>query len=148
MWGRLPTFFCLWASPRLDVKDALEDVVASELDAVGYDLVELRRGGTKSRPLIEIRIDRRDGQAVSVDDCATVSRALEARLDGSEHQRDARRLQDAGEIQAVRLNLIRVHSEPAISLDYDGVLGLVGRVLQHHHLVGECVPVWPQVKPI
>jgi ribosome maturation factor RimP len=84
MWGRFPTFFCLWASPRLDVKDALEDVVASELDAVGYDLVELRRGGTKSRPLIEIRIDRRDGQAVSVDDCATVSRALEARLDGSE----------------------------------------------------------------
>lgn len=56
----------------------------SELDAVGYDLVELRRGGTKTRPLIEVRIDRRDGQAVSVDDCATASRALEARLDGSD----------------------------------------------------------------
>jgi len=65
------------------VKDALEDVVVSELDAVGYDLVELRRGGTKSRPLIEVRIDRRDGEPVSVDDCATASRALEARLDGS-----------------------------------------------------------------
>lgn len=46
--------------------------------------MELRRGGTKSRPLIEVRIDRRDGVAVSVDDCATASRALEARLDGSE----------------------------------------------------------------
>jgi ribosome maturation factor RimP len=34
--------------------------------------------------LIEIRIDRRDGAAVSVDDCAVASRALEARLDGSE----------------------------------------------------------------
>ena len=66
------------------MKDALEDVVVSQLDAVGYDLVELRRGGTKSRPLLEVRIDRRDGQAVSVDDCATASRALEARLDGSE----------------------------------------------------------------
>jgi ribosome maturation factor RimP len=66
------------------VKDALEGVVVSELDAVGFDLVELRRGGTKSRPLIEVRIDRRDGVAVSVDDCATASRALEARLDGSE----------------------------------------------------------------
>jgi ribosome maturation factor RimP len=65
------------------VKDALEDVVAAELDGVGYDLVELRRGGTKNRPLIEVRIDRRDGAAVSVDDCATASRALEARLDGS-----------------------------------------------------------------
>jgi ribosome maturation factor RimP len=84
MWGRLPTFFCSWASPRLDVKDALQDVVVAELDTVGYDLVELRRGGTKNRPLLEVRIDRRDGQAVSVDDCATASRALEARLDGSD----------------------------------------------------------------
>ena len=66
------------------MKDALEAVVVSELDAVGYDLVELRRGGTRARPLIEIRIDRRDAAPVTVDDCARASRALEARLDGSE----------------------------------------------------------------
>jgi ribosome maturation factor RimP len=66
------------------VKDALEAVVVSELDAIGYDLVELRRGGTRSRPLIEVRIDRRDATAVTIDDCARASRALEARLDGSE----------------------------------------------------------------
>ena len=65
------------------MKDALEGVVVAELDAVGFDLVELRRAGTKTRPLIEVRIDRRDGTAVSVDDCAVASRALEARLDGS-----------------------------------------------------------------
>ena len=65
------------------MKDALEDVVVAELDGVGFDLVELRRGGTKTRPVIEIRIDRRDGVAVSLDDCATASRALEARLDDS-----------------------------------------------------------------
>lgn len=84
MWGRFPTFFYSERLPRLDVKDALEGVVGSELDAVGFDLVELRRGGTKNRPLIEVRIDRRDGAAVTVDDCARASRALEARLDGSE----------------------------------------------------------------
>jgi ribosome maturation factor RimP len=84
MWGRFPTFFCSERLPRLDVKDALEGVVESELDAVGFDLVELRRGGTKARPLIEVRIDRRDGQSVTVDDCARASRALEGRLDGSE----------------------------------------------------------------
>jgi ribosome maturation factor RimP len=61
----------------------LEAVVNAELDAAGFDLVELRQGGSKSRPLIEIRIDRRDGGNVSVDDCARVSRALEARLDDS-----------------------------------------------------------------
>ena len=84
MWGRFPTFFCSRRLPRLDVKDTLEDVVVAELDAVGFDLVELRRGGTKNRPLIEVRIDRRDGSNVSVDDCAVASRALEARLDGSD----------------------------------------------------------------
>src|SRR5512146_231211 len=84
MWGRLPTFFCSGRLPRLDVKDALEAVVGSELDAIGYDLVELRHGGTRTRPLIEVRIDRRDGSAVTVDDCARASRVLEARLDGSE----------------------------------------------------------------
>src|SRR5512138_152099 len=84
MWGRLPTFFCSGRLPRLDVKDALEAVVVSELDAIGYDLVELRRGGTRTRPLIEVRIDRRDETAVTVDDCARASRALEKGLDGSE----------------------------------------------------------------
>ena len=69
--------------PRLDVNQSLEDVVIAELDAVGFDLVELRRGGTRNRPLVEVRIDRRDGEKVSVDDCARVSRALEARLDHS-----------------------------------------------------------------
>jgi ribosome maturation factor RimP len=33
--------------------------------------------------LIEVRIDRRDGSAVNVDDCATASRAIEALLDDS-----------------------------------------------------------------
>src|SRR5438105_9761476 len=84
MWGRLPTFFYSGRFPRLHVKDALEAVVVSELDAILYDLVELRRGGTRNRPLIEVRIDRRDGSAVTVDDCARASRALESRLDGSE----------------------------------------------------------------
>jgi ribosome maturation factor RimP len=81
MWGMLPTFFCSDQSPRRNVNDELESVVTQELEAVGFDLVELRRGGTRSRPVIEVRIDRRDGEKVSVDDCARVSRALEARLD-------------------------------------------------------------------
>ena len=81
MWGRLPTFFCLCRNPRHHVSEALEAVVNAELDAAGFDLVEIRRAGSKARPLIEVRIDRRDGTAVSVDDCASVSRLLEARLD-------------------------------------------------------------------
>jgi len=64
------------------MNEELERVVAKELDEVEFDLVELRQGGTRSRPVLEVRIDRRDGQKVTVDDCARASRALEARLDG------------------------------------------------------------------
>jgi ribosome maturation factor RimP len=63
------------------VSQALEDVIATEVDSLGYDLVELRRGGSKSRPVLDVRIDRRDGIAVTVDDCSRASRAIEARFD-------------------------------------------------------------------
>jgi ribosome maturation factor RimP len=84
--GEAPTFFCsggIRTQLVRRVNDELQRVVTEELAAVGFDLVELRRGGTRNRPLIEVRIDRRDGSAVTVDDCARASRALEARLDGS-----------------------------------------------------------------
>jgi len=61
---------------------ALEDFVRQEVDALGFDLVEFRRGGTTRRPLLDVRIDRRDGSKVTIDDCVRVSRALEPRLDG------------------------------------------------------------------
>ena len=82
MWGTLPTFFYCWTFPRDNMNEALERVVVQGLDEAQFDLVELRQGGTKSRPVLEVRIDRRDGQKVTVDDCARASRALEARLDG------------------------------------------------------------------
>ena len=61
--------------------ETIEPIVAQELDSLSFDLVELRRGGSKSRPVLEIRIDRRDGAKVTIEDCARVSRALEARLE-------------------------------------------------------------------
>jgi ribosome maturation factor RimP len=65
------------------VADALEDLVTTELDSLGFDLVELRRRGSRARPVLEVRIERRDGAALAVEDCARVSRAIEARLDAS-----------------------------------------------------------------
>jgi ribosome maturation factor RimP len=65
------------------MSDELEHVVIAGLDEIGFDLVELRKGGSRSRPVLEVRIDRRDGEKVTVDDCARASRALEARLESS-----------------------------------------------------------------
>lgn len=67
--------------------DALIDEVVASL---GFELVEVQRAGHRSRPILRVSIDRPDsvpgpGQpGVSLDDCAAVSRALEARLDARE----------------------------------------------------------------
>ena len=66
------------------MNEALERVVTSELDRLGYDLVEVRVAGSRARPSLQIRIDRRDGAAVTVDDCSIASRAVEARLDAEQ----------------------------------------------------------------
>jgi ribosome maturation factor RimP len=63
------------------VDQAIEAIVVAELTPLGFELVEMRRGGSKGRPVLDVRIDRLDGQKVQVGDCATVSRAIEARLD-------------------------------------------------------------------
>ena len=63
--------------------NTVEPFIAQELDALEFDLVELRRGGSKSRPVLEVRIDRRDGEKVSVGDCARVSRVLEEKLEAN-----------------------------------------------------------------
>ena len=59
----------------------LEALVKEELTALGYELVELRKGGSQGRPVFDIRIDRVDGEKVQVGDCAKASRAIEAKLD-------------------------------------------------------------------
>jgi len=64
--------------------DEVQRVVVEVLDSLDFDLVELRRGGTRTRPVLEARIDRRDDEKVTIDDCARASRAIEARLDASQ----------------------------------------------------------------
>jgi len=69
------------------LSDSLVEAFRTRLDARGFDLADLRIGGTPNRPLVQVRIDwpptAAGGPArqVTVADCATASRALEAWLD-------------------------------------------------------------------
>ena len=65
------------------MNEALEGFIRQEVEGLGFDLVELRKGGTGRRPLLDVRIDRQDGGRITIDECAHVSRALEPRLDAS-----------------------------------------------------------------
>lgn len=64
--------------------DQLEEVLATHVEALGYEYVELERAGSRSRPILRLRIDlpdSRPGHGVTVEDCARVARELESLLD-------------------------------------------------------------------
>ncbi len=70
--------------PKLSELNELERIAESLVERMGFELVDLERAGHRSRPILRLRIDRRDAQpgaGVTVDDCAAVSRALEEVLD-------------------------------------------------------------------
>jgi ribosome maturation factor RimP len=63
------------------LSDNLVEAFRTRLEALGFDLADLRIGGTPNRPLVQVRIDTPPPRGVTVDDCAAASRALEAWLD-------------------------------------------------------------------
>lgn len=69
---------------RMD-RESVELGMQERLDALGFELVELEWAGSRSRPILRVRVDRPDalpGEGITVDDCATVSRDLEPWLEG------------------------------------------------------------------
>ncbi|HJR15412.1 MAG TPA: ribosome maturation factor RimP [Gemmatimonadales bacterium] len=64
--------------------DALLAPIRDHVATLGFELVDLRRTGTLERPILQVRVDRPDsrpGQGVTADDCAVISRSLEAFLE-------------------------------------------------------------------
>lgn len=70
----------------------IQEELADRIERLGFELVEVRWGGSGQRPRLEVRIDRPGsgpGSGVTVEECASVSRALEPWLD--EHEALSRR---------------------------------------------------------
>ncbi len=67
-----------------DALAGLIDEIRTRVDELGFEVVDVRRRGSKTRPVLEIRIDRPGslpGHGVTSQDCAIVSRGLERWLD-------------------------------------------------------------------
>src|SRR2546423_2958278 len=60
--------------------ESLVEAFRPRLETLGFDLADLRIGGTPNRPLVQVRIDC-PPRNVTVEDCSRVSRALEQWLD-------------------------------------------------------------------
>lgn len=62
----------------------MEDELEARIGALGYEFVELERAGSRTRPILRVRIDLPEsapGQGVTLEDCARATRALEEYLD-------------------------------------------------------------------
>jgi ribosome maturation factor RimP len=68
------------------MSDPLLDLVRSVVEGAGFELVDLRRSGEAARPMLSIRADRPDatpGHGISTEECARLSRAIEAALEAA-----------------------------------------------------------------
>src|SRR2546426_5379892 len=66
------------------MNETVEALVASEIKPLGLELFELKFGGSRARPVLDVRVEGEGGEKVSVDDCAAASRAIETRLDAED----------------------------------------------------------------
>ncbi|MEE3626265.1 ribosome maturation factor RimP [Nitrospirillum sp. BR 11752] len=64
----------------MDVQERIAGIIAPSVEAMGYDLVRVLLTGN-ARPTLQIMAERLDGAAMTVDDCAEISRSVSALLD-------------------------------------------------------------------
>lgn len=74
--------------PQIDRRTADEKtagiarLIEPTLNGLGYELVRVQIGGGRAgTPVLQVMAERRDGQAMTVEDCADISRSLSALLD-------------------------------------------------------------------
>ena len=68
----------------MDDSEAVLHEIRARVAELGFELVDLRRRGSAARTVLQIRIDRpgaEPGEGITVEECSTVSRALEGWLD-------------------------------------------------------------------
>ena len=85
--GASPPFFVLQDCERnrLHLSGSLEQrvgaLIADTVRAMGYDIVRIALTGGRSRSALQIMIEPLDERGLTVDDCASVSRAVSALLE-------------------------------------------------------------------
>ncbi|WP_114392158.1 ribosome maturation factor RimP [Oleisolibacter albus] len=64
----------------MDILERVSQIVGPSVEAMGYELVRVQVSGGM-RPTLQLMAERADGAAMTVDDCADISRAVSALLD-------------------------------------------------------------------
>lgn len=64
----------------MDATERIRQIIAPAVEGMGYEVVRVQISGTQ-RPVLQVMAERTDGEAMTVDDCADISRAVSALLD-------------------------------------------------------------------
>lgn len=64
----------------MDLIERLISIIEPTIDAMGYELVRVQIQGSR-RQTLQVMADRKDGAAMTVDDCSDISHAVSAVLD-------------------------------------------------------------------
>lgn len=64
----------------MDATDRIKQIITPAVEDMGYEIVRVQISGTH-RPVLQVMAERTDGQAMTVDDCADISRGVSALLD-------------------------------------------------------------------
>lgn len=64
----------------MDATTRIEQIITPSVEAMGYEVVRVQLIGNE-RPVLQIMAERADRAAMTVEDCADISRALSALLD-------------------------------------------------------------------
>jgi ribosome maturation factor RimP len=109
----------LEGKPRLPIDtNEIAQIIEPSLDAMGYQLVRVMVMGAR-RSTLQIMAERRDGQPMTVDDCADISRSISALLDVADPIADTYTL----EVSSPGLDRPLVRAE-----DYDRFAGFEAKV--------------------
>ncbi|MEI7606274.1 MAG: ribosome maturation factor RimP [Rhodospirillaceae bacterium] len=64
----------------MDGTERVQGIIAPTVAAMGYEIVRVQLSGGR-RPVLQVMAERVDGAAMTVDDCADISRTVSALLD-------------------------------------------------------------------
>ena len=64
----------------MDLSHRVQQLIEQSVGDLGFDIVRVQITG-KEKLLVQIMVEHKDGQGMTVDDCATVSRAVSALLE-------------------------------------------------------------------
>ncbi len=65
----------------MQLTDRIAETIEPALAAMGYEIVRVQLGGGRRSATLQIMCDRLDGQGLTLDDCAEISRLASAVLD-------------------------------------------------------------------